>query len=86
MTKAYKELFPEPALSPEMGWGKIVNPNHHARVSGLLSRTKGEILIGGETEGDQKLALAIVAGVKPDDSLMSEYVESSRHNRVALHY
>lgn len=74
MKKVYAEFFPDSALHPDAQWGKIVNPAHHARVKNILDRTQGEILVGGEVDGDKRIAPTVVAGVKPDDSLMEEYV------------
>ncbi|KAH8102233.1 Aldehyde/histidinol dehydrogenase [Cristinia sonorae] len=72
--KAYAELYPEPALSTETGWGKIVNPTHHSRVKKILEQSQGEILLGGEIDGDKRIAPTVVAGVKPDDALMQEEI------------
>ena len=78
--KAYATFFPDSALHPDAQWGKIVNPSHHSRLKGILERTQGEILVGGQMEGDRRIAPTVVAGVKPNDSLMEEYV--TLHSRV----
>lgn len=72
LKKAYAVFWPKPPLEPEMTWGKIVNPTHHARVKGLLDRTNGTIIAGGEFDGNQRIAPTLVADVQPDDSLMEE--------------
>lgn len=61
--------------STEMGWGKIVNPTDYVRVKGLLDRTNGTIITGGEVDGDQRVASTLVANVQPDDSMMEESAE-----------
>ena len=59
-------------------FGRIVNHRHFHRIKGLLDRTAGEIVFGGETnENDKYIAPTIVKNVKGDDSLMSEYVSYS---------
>ena len=51
----------------------MVSPRHFTRVKGLLDKTKGTIVIGGETDADTKyIAPTVVKDVKGDDSLMSE--------------
>ncbi|TCD61178.1 hypothetical protein EIP91_008822 [Steccherinum ochraceum] len=72
---AYSTFFPsETALHPNSHWGNIVNPSHHSRVKGLLDRTLGEILVGGQVDGAKRIAPTVVTGVKPDDSLMEEEI------------
>ena len=66
-----------------MSWGKIVNPGHHARVKSLLDRSRGTIVVGGEVDGNQRIAPTIVADVQPDDSMMEEYVRLFFHFRLA---
>ena len=70
----YATFWPKSPLDPETAWGKIVSPAHEARIRGLLDRTRGEVVLGGEVGEDGKIPLTIVADVKPDDSLMEEYV------------
>lgn len=75
MKKAYATLFPSDPLDPEAKWGKIVNEQHFKRVKGLIEASKGEIILGGKwDESRLRIALTIVAGVKLDDSLMSEEI------------
>ncbi|THH31531.1 hypothetical protein EUX98_g2637 [Antrodiella citrinella] len=74
LLKVYAKFWPKPPLDPEMTWGKIINPAHHARVKGLLDRTLGTIVVGGDIEGDKKIAPTIVSNVKPGDSLMEEEI------------
>lgn len=65
-------FHPEGSLKSN-SFGRIVSPTHFARLKGLLDRTKGKIVAGGETdEKSLKIALTIVADVTGDDSLMSE--------------
>ncbi|KAH8100216.1 Aldehyde/histidinol dehydrogenase [Cristinia sonorae] len=71
---AYATFWPQPVFDSEMAWGKIVNPSHHARLKNLLDRSKGTIIAGGETDGDQRISPTIIANVQPDDSLMEEEI------------
>ncbi|KAG6865231.1 hypothetical protein C0991_004289 [Blastosporella zonata] len=71
---AHKSFYPESAQpsSPE-AFSRIVTPQAWKRVKGLLDNTKGEIVIGGETDEATKfIAPTVVKNVEPDDSLMSE--------------
>jgi acyl-CoA reductase-like NAD-dependent aldehyde dehydrogenase len=44
-------------------------------LKGLLDRTDGSIVLGGQTDASQKyIAPTVVKDVGPNDSLMSEYV------------
>ena len=71
--KAYKQFFPNgKPLEPGNLWGKIVNSSHHERVKGLLERTSGDIFLGGDVEGDRRIALTVVGGVTEADSLMEQ--------------
>lgn len=73
--KAYASFFPSDPLAQDSKWGKIVNEQHFRRVKGLIERTKGEVILGGKwDERRLRIALTIVAGVKLDDSLMSEEI------------
>ena len=73
--KAYKQFFPNgKPLEPGSQWGKIVNNIHHGRVKDLLERTSGDVFLGGDIEGDRRIALTVVRGVNEADSLMEGYV------------
>jgi len=72
LLKAHKQFWPNGPFHPESQWGKIINPAHHARLKSLIERTKGQIVIGGEFEGDQRIAPTIVRDVTFDDSLMED--------------
>lgn len=57
---------------------RLITPQAFTRVSNLLKNTKGTIVTGGETDETTKfIAPTIVKDVKPDDSLLSEYVLNS---------
>ncbi|TRM57645.1 aldehyde dehydrogenase [Schizophyllum amplum] len=71
---AYKEWFPNGCLESD-DFGSIVNPTHHARLKGLLDRTKGRIVMGGRVGDDKKgrmvrMELTVVDGVGQEDALM----------------
>ena len=72
LKKAYAEIWPQPPLSTEMNWGRIVNKFHHSRMTDLLSRSLGRILIGGEVEGKERIAPTVVIDVEPGDALMEQ--------------
>ncbi|TRM57648.1 aldehyde dehydrogenase [Schizophyllum amplum] len=71
---AYKEWFPNGSLE-SADFASIVNPTHHARLKGLLDRTKGRIVMGGRVGEDKngrmvRMELTVVDGVREDDALM----------------
>ena len=72
MLRHYNSFWPKGPLHASARWGKIVNPLHHARLRALLARTKGEIVKGGEYDGETRIAPAIVKNVAPGDALMEE--------------
>lgn len=50
-----------------------MTPQAHGRVAGLLEKSKGKIVFGGEVDKSTKfIAPTVVKDVGPDDSLMSE--------------
>ncbi|KAJ7114602.1 Aldehyde/histidinol dehydrogenase [Mycena crocata] len=70
--KAYRTLWPHPkgALDPLSEMSVMLNPSHHERIMKLLSRTKGNLVHGGNTEGTKRIEPALVANVGLDDALM----------------
>ena len=74
LLKHYDAFWPKGALHEDARWGKIVNPPHHERLRNLLARTKGEVVRGGEYDGDRRISPTIVKNVAPGDALMEEYV------------
>jgi len=73
LQKAHATFFPKSPLDPEMTWGKMINPAHHARVKDLLDRTQGTIVLGGDVD-EERIAPTIVSDVQPGDSLMEEEI------------
>lgn len=50
----------------------------------MLERTKGEVVIGGEIEGNARIAPTIVKNVPVDDSLMEECVSRAHSCRAKI--
>ncbi|KAH6902117.1 Aldehyde/histidinol dehydrogenase [Coprinopsis sp. MPI-PUGE-AT-0042] len=46
--KALKEFYPNGPLSSD-DYGRIVNDAHFQRIKGILSQTKGKVVLGGQT-------------------------------------
>ncbi|TRM57646.1 aldehyde dehydrogenase [Schizophyllum amplum] len=72
--EAYAEFFPNGCLDSD-DYASIVNPTHHARLKGLLDRTKGRIVMGGRVGEDKRgrmvrMELTVVDGVEEEDALM----------------
>ncbi|KAG2105497.1 aldehyde dehydrogenase [Suillus discolor] len=70
--KHYNAFFPKGALdSPS--FGSIVSDSHYKRLTSLLSRTTGEIVLKGRSDAARKrLELTIVKNVAGGDSLLEE--------------
>lgn len=59
--------------SPDMS--RIITPKHWTRLMGLLNRTKGKVVVGGEhDEKDRYIAPTVVVDVAEDDALMEEEI------------
>ncbi|KAF8556817.1 aldehyde dehydrogenase [Imleria badia] len=72
LKEAHDEFYPDGAVgSPDLS--HIINKSHFNRIKGLLDKTSGTIVFGGQTD-ESKLFIAptVIRGVKGDDSLMSE--------------
>ncbi|EIM21162.1 aldehyde dehydrogenase [Wallemia mellicola CBS 633.66] len=68
--KVYKQFYPEGIRNSD-SFGRIINSRHFGRLTGLLDKTKGDIVIGGDKDAsDNFIALTIVKNVKADDVLM----------------
>ncbi|KAJ6542372.1 aldehyde dehydrogenase [Mycena vulgaris] len=66
---SYAELFPEGSLNSD-SICRIVSPAHHARLVDLLTRTRGEVVLGGQMEGNSKIEITVIKNVPADDSFM----------------
>ena len=69
---SHNRFYPD-GIAKSNSFGRIISPHHFARIKGLLDKTIGTIVVGGETDADTKyIALTIVKDVKGDDALMGE--------------
>ncbi|KAG2354592.1 aldehyde dehydrogenase [Suillus spraguei] len=72
--KHYNAFFPEGALDSPL-FGSIVSDLHHKRLTSLLSRTKGEVVLRGRADAARKrLEPTIVKDVAHGDSLLEEEI------------
>ena len=56
-------------------YGRIINKHHLNRVTQLLDDSKGEVVLGGERDPEERyLAPTIVKNVKMDDSLLTDEI------------
>ncbi|KAG1733762.1 aldehyde dehydrogenase [Suillus occidentalis] len=70
--KHYNAFFPDGALDSPL-FGSIVSELHHKRLTSLLSRTKGEIVLQGRADAARKrIEPTIVKDVADGDSLLEE--------------
>ncbi|KAH8112082.1 aldehyde dehydrogenase [Phellopilus nigrolimitatus] len=66
------ERFPSGALASD-SYGRIVNGAHFTRLTALLRRSRGKVVMGGETdEARLKIAPTVVTDVQDGDALMEE--------------
>ncbi|MCO5561014.1 hypothetical protein L7F22_014635 [Adiantum nelumboides] len=74
LKRVQKEFWPQsPRKSKD--YGRIINERHFARLSGLIDKTKGSIVLGGDRdEADRFFEPTVVADVKPGDSVMSDEI------------
>ncbi|KAG6831116.1 hypothetical protein H0H87_006141 [Tephrocybe sp. NHM501043] len=68
---AYNSFYPEGALN-STSISRIVSDSHHKRLRGLLSRTRGEIVFGGQTDEKKGFEPTVVKNVAEGDSLLEE--------------
>ncbi|KAF9471948.1 NAD-aldehyde dehydrogenase [Pholiota conissans] len=74
LATSYAEFYPDGVSSPD-SYSRIVTPQATARISGLLERTKGKVVFGGEVDKDNRfIAPTLVRDVPADDSLMTEEI------------
>lgn len=70
--KHYSAFFPKGALDSPF-FGSIVSDLHHKRLSSLLSRTKGEVVLPGRADAARRrLEPTIVKDVVDGDALLDE--------------
>jgi hypothetical protein len=69
----YAAFFPEGALKSK-DYGRIVNEMHFKRVTSMLARTKGEIVVGGKSNEEFWFEPTVVKNVTDGDSLLEQYV------------
>lgn len=74
LKKVYAEFFPLDPLHKDSPWGRIVNEANFKRVKNLIEETRGDIILGGKSDDNLRVALTVVAGVKLDDPLMEEEI------------
>lgn len=69
----YSQFYPTDPKTSEMS--RIISTGHVERLKGLVEKTNGKIVIGGETDVSERyVAPTIVRDVTGDDSLMSEEI------------
>ncbi|KAK9535742.1 hypothetical protein VZT92_008105 [Zoarces viviparus] len=63
----------EPQTSPDMS--RIVSPRHWTRLMELLTRSAGKVVVGGESDREDKyIAPTVLVNVAEDDALMAEEI------------
>jgi len=76
LTEVYAEFYPdaEKRAAASESFSRIISLQAYNRLAGLLDKTEGTIVLGGEKNADEKyIAPTVVRDVKGTDSLMSEY-------------
>ncbi|THH03861.1 hypothetical protein EW145_g5944, partial [Phellinidium pouzarii] len=75
LKEVYAERYPEEegGAMGSRSYGRIVNRMHFDRLVGMMRRSKGKVVIGGETDEDRlKIGLTVVVDVEGDDALMED--------------
>ncbi|XP_054464294.1 aldehyde dehydrogenase family 3 member B1 [Anoplopoma fimbria] len=63
----------EPQTSPDLS--RIVSPKHWTRLMELLKRSAGKVVVGGESDQEDKyIAPTVLVDVAEDDALMAEEI------------
>ena len=73
LQKTLAEFFGE-KISESPDYCRIVSERHFTRLSSLLDRTEGNVVIGGKGDKDAKfMEPTVVTGVTMNDSLMQVF-------------
>ncbi|XP_008283961.1 aldehyde dehydrogenase family 3 member B1 [Stegastes partitus] len=74
MRQALEEFYgKEPQKCPD--FSRIVTPRHWSRLMDLLGKTSGKVVVGGESDQEDKyIAPTVVVDVPEDDVLMAEEI------------
>jgi len=74
LKKVYKEFFPGDPLHSD-SLSRLISPAAARRVKRYLDETKGQIVIGGQSDPDARyIEPTVVVDVKGDDSTMQEEI------------
>ena len=81
LQKTLAEFFGE-KISESPDYCRIVSERHFTRLSSLLDRTEGNVVIGGKGDKDAKfMEPTVVTGVTMNDSLM-QVSDVNRTSRI----
>ena len=75
LKEVYEEFYPDADIrsAAPQAYSRLVSPQAHGRIAGLLENTQGKVVFGGEVDKDTKfIAPTVVKDVGPHDSLMTE--------------
>lgn len=71
LKKAYTQFFPNGGAKGSSSYARIVNAGHWKRLTAMLSDTKGEIVVGGDSvESEKLLGPTVVKNVTAQDAIM----------------
>ncbi|KAA1467038.1 aldehyde dehydrogenase [Dentipellis sp. KUC8613] len=73
LKEVYNQFFPNGPLGSGT-LGHIVNDYHYDRLQSMLARTKGEIVLGGGTDGKRVFAPTVIKNVQDGDSMLEEEI------------
>ncbi|CAA7261174.1 unnamed protein product [Cyclocybe aegerita] len=77
LKEVYEEFYPDAAKRSAVSdsYSRLITTQATARIAGLLEKTQGKVVFGGEVDKDNKfIAPTAVRDVGPGDSLMSEEI------------
>ncbi|KAK7051314.1 Hexadecenal dehydrogenase [Paramarasmius palmivorus] len=71
LKKAYAECFPDEGPLDSPHYSRIINPAHYNRVTSLLERTKGQVVLGGGKDSKNcKIEPTVIVDVEEGDALL----------------
>ena len=75
LKRAHDIFWPQGPFHPSAQWGKIINERHADRLTNLMTKTKGQLLLGGfveRGEGGTRISPTVYFDVPLNDALMEE--------------
>ncbi|KAF5096561.1 hypothetical protein D0Z00_002745 [Geotrichum galactomycetum] len=73
LKKVYEEYFPDNDKETWTSYSRIINERHFDRVTGILKKSEGTVIVGGISDPHSKLITpTFIDKIKPSDALMED--------------